>query len=223
MSDFFTQTEINNPGTVVIMLISALICGLIITAVYRIGTANPSKHMMISILIVPAIVQAIIMSVNNSIGAGIAAVGAFSLIRFRSIPGSSRDICILFFAMSTGLISGMGFVGYAVTFAVILSIIIVIAEKIISPGRKGRVRQLKIVIPEDVDYSNAFNDIFTEYMSDFELVCVKTVRMGVMYELIYHVTYKKDICEKDMLDKIRCRNGNLTVCSEIIPDIKEEL
>lgn len=223
MNDFFTQIVISSPASAALMTGAALFCGLIIMLVYRLGEEKPSKHMMISALIVPAIVEAVIMAVNGSIGAGVAAAGAFSLVRFRSLPGSSRDICILFFAMSVGLVTGMGFAGYAVVFTVGLGIVIVIAEKIISPKSSGFMRQLKIIIPEDMDYSGVFDDIFKEYTASASLIRVKTVRMGTMYELVYNVVYKNGASEKDMLDKIRCRNGNLTVSSEMVPDLKEEL
>lgn len=223
MNDFFTQIVISSPASAALMTGAALFCGLIIMLVYRLGEEKPSKHMMISALIVPAIVEAVIMAVNGSIGAGVAAAGAFSLVRFRSLPGSSRDICILFFAMSVGLVTGMGFAGYAVVFTVGLGIVIVIAEKIISPKSSGFMRQLKIIIPEDMDYSGIFDDIFKEYTASASLIRVKTVRMGTMYELVYNVVYKNGASEKDMLDKIRCRNGNLTVSSEMVPDLKEEL
>lgn len=223
MNDFFTQIVISSPASAALMTGAALFCGLIIMLVYRLGEEKPSKHMMISALIVPAIVEAVIMAVNGSIGAGVAAAGAFSLVRFRSLPGSSRDICILFFAMSVGLVTGMGFAGYAVVFTVGLGIVIVIAEKIISPKSSGFMRQLKIIIPEDTDYSGVFDDIFKEYTASASLIRVKTVRMGTMYELVYNVVYKNGASEKDMLDKIRCRNGNLTVSSEMVPDLKEEL
>lgn len=223
MSVFFTRIDITSPAGAAAMTGVALLCGLCIMLVYRLGEAKPSKHMMISALIVPAIVQAVIMAVNGSIGAGVAAAGAFSLVRFRSLPGSSRDICILFFAMSVGLVIGMGFAGYAAVFTVGLGIVMIIAEKIISPKSSGLMRQLKIIIPEDMDHSGAFDDIFKEYTVSASLIRVKTVRMGTMYELVYYVVYKNGASEKEMLDKIRCRNGNLTVCSEMIPDLKEEL
>lgn len=223
MSELFTRIDITSPAGAAAMTGAALLCGLIIMFIYRLGEEKPSKYMMISVLIVPAIVQAVIMAVNGSIGAGVAAAGAFSLVRFRSLPGSSRDICILFLSMAVGLVIGMGFAGYAAVFTAGIGIVIVAAEKIISPRGKGRLRQLKIIIPEDMDHSGAFDDIFAEYTLSASLIRVRTVRMGTMYELVYHVTYKTDASEKDMLDKIRCRNGNLTVCSEIIPDQKIEL
>lgn len=203
-------------------LLIALLCGAIVAVVYRVGTNRPSKFMMISTLIVPAIVQVIIMMVNGNIGAGVAAAGAFSLVRFRSIPGSSRDICMLFLSMASGLACGMGFMWYALIFTVILAIVIIAAEKLVPPNRAA-MRQLKIVIPEDMDYDGAFDDILKEYTSSFRLDNVKTIRMGTMYELDYVITCKAGKSEKEMLDKIRCRNGNLTVSCGIVPDGKYEL
>ena len=165
-------------------LLISLICGIIIAVVYRVGTNRPSKFMLISTLIVPAIVQVIIVVVNGNIGAGVAAAGAFSLVRFRSIPGSSRDICMLFLAMASGLVCGMGFMWYALIFTVLIAIVIIVAEKLVPPNRAA-MRQLKIVIPEDMDYDGAFDDIFKEYTGSFHLDNVRTIRMGTMYELTY--------------------------------------
>ncbi|MBQ5318667.1 MAG: DUF4956 domain-containing protein [Oscillospiraceae bacterium] len=203
-------------------LIISLICGIIVAVVYRFGTNRPSKFMIVSTLIVPAIVQVIIMMVNGNIGAGVAAAGAFSLVRFRSIPGSSRDICMLFLAMASGLVCGMGFMWYALIFTAIIAVVIVIAEKLVPPNRAA-MRQLKIVIPEDMDYSGTFDEIFKEYTNSCRLDYVRTIRMGTMYELVYIITCKAGKSEKEMLDKIRCRNGNLTVSCGIVPDSKEEL
>lgn len=200
----------------------SLLCGVIVAFIYRIGTDRPSKYMVISTLVVPAIVQVIIMMVNGSIGAGVAAAGAFSLVRFRSIPGSSRDICMLFLSMAAGLVCGMGFIWYALVFTVILAIVIAVAEKIIPPS-KGAMRQLKIIIPEDMDYIGTFDDIFNTYTHSCKLDRVHTVRMGTMYELVYTITLKNNLSEKEMLDKIRCRNGNLSVSCGILPNNTEIL
>ncbi|MBP1543739.1 MAG: DUF4956 domain-containing protein [Oscillospiraceae bacterium] len=200
-----------------------LLCGIITAIVYRLGADKPSKYMMVSTLIIPTIVQAVIMMVNGSIGAGVAAAGAFSLVRFRSIPGSSRDICILFLGMAAGLVAGMGFLGYALAVTVVLGVVIVLAEKLLPPHGRDTLRQLKITIPEDMDYSGVFDEILDEYTSSHRMTRVRTVRMGTMYELIYDVHVKKSVSEKEMLDRLRSRNGNLTVCLGIVPDAKEEL
>lgn len=200
-----------------------LLCGIITAIVYRLGADKPSKYMMVSTLIIPTIVQAVIMMVNGSIGAGVAAAGAFSLVRFRSIPGSSRDICILFLGMAAGLVAGMGYLGYALAVTVVLGVVIVLAEKLLPPHGRDTLRQLKITIPEDMDYSGVFDEILDEYTSSHRMTRVRTVRMGTMYELIYDVHVKKSVSEKEMLDRLRSRNGNLTVCLGIVPDAKEEL
>lgn len=225
MNEFlFTQIDIlgSLPNTLSAIGI-ALLSGIIAAVVYRLGAEKPSKYMMISAVIIPAIVAAVIMVVNGSIGAGIAAAGAFSLVRFRSVPGSSRDICVLFFGMAAGLITGMGYLGYGLIFSLVIGIVIAAGEKLLKAASGGEQRQLKIVIPEDMDYSGTFDDVFEEFTLSCKPQRVKTIRMGTMYELTYNVQLKKDVSEKEMLDKIRCRNGNLTVSIGLVPDNKEEL
>ena len=161
MAEFiFNQVQMATVQGVSMSLATALICGIIIALVYRLGTDRPSKYMIITILIMPAVVQAVIMLVNGSIGAGVAVAGAFSLVRFRSLPGSSRDICILFFAMATGISMGMGYLGYGIAFTIALALVIVIAERIVPSDHTKKSRLLRIFIPEDTDYSNLFDDIF---------------------------------------------------------------
>ncbi len=198
-----------------------LLCGIICAAVYRIGADKPSKYMIITSTIMPTIVQAVIMVVNGSIGAGIAAAGAFSLVRFRSIPGSSRDICMLFMGMAAGLVAGMGYVGYALALTVVLGIVVLAVERLL-PSSKSR-RQLRISIPEDLDYNGIFDEVLKQYTSSFRLDHVRTIRMGTMYELVYELNMKKSSSEKEMVDKLRCRNGNLTIKLGMVPDTKDEL
>jgi len=201
----------------------ALLCGLIIAVIYRHGTDRPSKYMMVTTLIMPAVVQAVIMLVNGSIGTGVAVAGAFSLVRFRSVPGSSRDICILFLAMASGLACGMGYVGYSVMFTLAISLIILAADKLIPSDNGKKARLLRILVPEDMDYCGLFDDIFREYTSSYRLNGVKSVRMGTMFDLQYTITIKDLSKEKEMLDKIRCRNGNLTISCGLIPATHDEL
>lgn len=225
MNEFlFNQTDIlGSVPTLLAAVGIALLSGIIAALVYRLGTDKPSKYMMISAVVIPAIVAAVIMVVNGSIGAGIAAAGAFSLVRFRSIPGSSRDICVLFFGMASGLITGMGYLGYGLLFSIIIGVVIVVGERLMKIGSGGDVRQLKIVIPEDMEYNGAFDDVFEEFTTTCKAQRVRTIRMGTMYELTYNIQLKKNVSEKEMLDKLRCRNGNLTVSIGLIPDLKEEL
>ncbi|MGN1137364.1 MAG: DUF4956 domain-containing protein [Oscillospiraceae bacterium] len=211
--------------TVMQLLISigaSVLSGLIIALVYRVGTKFPSRNLTAALVILPAVVQVVIMLVNGNVGAGVAVMGAFSLVRFRSVPGTSRDIIMLFFAMAAGLATGMGYIFFALVFVAVIGIIFTAAEKLIPKAWEGR-QQLKITIPEDLDYSGVFDDIFEKYTSYSELIRVKTTNMGTMYELVYHISQKDASREKAMLDEIRCRNGNLTVVCGMIPVTPEEL
>lgn len=224
MNEFiFNQVNMTSVSGVAMTLGAAILCGLLISIVYRLGTDRPSKYMLVTILIMPAVVQAVIMLVNGSIGAGVAVAGAFSLVRFRSLPGCSRDICILFFAMAGGIAMGMGYVGYGLAFTIALSVVIVIAEKVIPSDHTKKSRLLRIFVPEDADYSGLFDDIFKDYTVSCVLDSVKTVRMGTMFDLHYIITLKDVSKEKEMLDKIRCRNGNLTVSCGLLPAVRDEL
>ena len=163
------------------------------------------------------------MLVNGNIGTGVAVAGAFSLVRFRSVPGTSRDICILFLAMASGIASGIGYVGYGAMFTLVIGLVILVAEKLIPSENSRKTRLLRIMVPEDTDYSGLFDDIFEQYTSRFALNTVKTVRMGTMFDLQYTITIKDPKKEKEMLDKIRTRNGNLTVSCGIVPVSHDEL
>lgn len=224
MLDFiFKQISMNSGTGYIIAFAAALICGLIIAVVYRLGTDRPSKYMTVTSIIMPAVVQAVIMLVNGSIGAGVAVAGAFSLVRFRSVPGSSRDICILFLAMASGIAMGMGYVGYGAMFTIVISFVVFAAEKIIPSDHTKKSRLLRVFIPENADYNNLFTDIFSEYSVSCTLQNVKTAKMGTMFVLEYLITLKDISKEKEMLDKIRCRNGNLTVSIGIVPVVRDEL
>ncbi len=223
MTEFiFSKTDILSGFPTVLASIGiTLLCGVICALAYRFGADRPSKYMIITSLIMPTIVAAVITMVNGSIGAGVAAAGAFSLVRFRSVPGSSRDICMLFMGMAAGLVAGMGFIGYALGLTILLAVVVIAAELLL-PGAKNR-RQLKISVPEDLDYNGVFDEVIKEYTTYSRLDHVKTVRMGTMYELVYEIHMKKSASEKEMIDKLRCRNGNLTISLGMVPDTKDEL
>ncbi len=221
MEFIFRQIAATSPLGSAIILGCSLLCGVIIALVYRAGAYRPSKFMIITAIIMPSVVQMVIMLVNGSVGAGVAVAGAFSLVRFRSIPGSSRDICILFLAMASGIAMGMGYAAYGVIFTLIISAVVFISEKIIPSEQTKNSRILRIAIPEDTDYNGLFDDIFKEYAKHISLQNVRSVKMGTMFELQYIITMKDMSREKEMLDKIRCRNGNLTVGIGVIPASNE--
>ncbi len=174
-----------------------------------------SQSFAVTLAIMPAVVQLIIMLVNGNIGAGIAVAGAFSLVRFRSAPGSAREIGSIFLAMATGLATGMGYVAIAGIFFVIMAVfMMVLSAAGFGSGSAGE-RILKITIPENLDYEGLFDDLFEKYTESASLERVKMTNVGTMYELSYDIRLKKDNVPKEFIDQLRCRNGNLNiVCSK---------
>lgn len=186
--------------------------GLLIAAAYMYNTRY-TKSFVATLAMLPAIICVIIMMVNGSVGTGIAVAGAFSLVRFRSVPGTAKEICAIFLAMGTGLITGMGYLGLAAVFSAVLSLAIILLNHIDLGSKKNadRYKSIRIVIPEDLDYTGIFDDLFAEYTNSCELVNVKTTNMGSMFRLTYDVTLKDPAREKELIDKMRCRNGNLEI------------
>lgn len=170
-----------------------------------------------TLAMIPAIVCAVIMMVNGNVGAGVATAGAFSLVRFRSLPGTAKEIGILFLAMGTGLITGMGYIAYGFLFAVVPSAVYMLYSQIGFGTKKQAAKQfalkktMRITIPEDLDYTEIFDDLFEKYTKDNELVSVKTTNMGSLFRLTYDMTLKDKSMEKALIDDIRCRNGNLEI------------
>lgn len=152
--------------------------------------------------------------VNGNLGTSVAVLGAFSLIRFRSIPGNSREITSIFFAMAIGLATGMGQLILAIMLTIIIGFVLFILSKSKFGEQKISDQVLKITIPETLDYNNVFNDIFNEYLEEYKLFQVKTTSMGSLYELSYKVSLKDDLCSKKLMDDIRVRNGNLKIVLE---------
>ena len=175
--------------------------------------AHYTKSFVMTLALLPAIVCVVIMMVNGNIGAGVAVAGAFSLVRFRSAPGTAREIAAIFLAMGTGLVSGMGYLGFAVLFTVIMGLLFALYNLLGSGlNRRLSVRKtLKITIPEDLDYTSVFDDIFGEYTSECQLIKVKSTNMGSMFRLTYGITLRDASKEKEFIDKLRVRNGNLEI------------
>ena len=190
----------------------SLLLGILIAAAYMYNTRY-TKSFAVTLAMLPAIICVIIAMVNGSIGAGIAVAGAFSLVRFRSVPGTAKEICAIFLAMATGLATGMGYLGLAAAFTAVLALVILITSRFDFGTRRNadRYKSFRIVIPEDLDYSGVFDDLFAEYTTSYELVNVRTTNMGSMFRLTYDVTLKDPDREKELIDKIRCRNGNLEI------------
>lgn len=170
-----------------------------------------SQSFAVTLAMLPATVAVVIMLVNGNIGAGVAVAGGFSLVRFRSAAGTAREIGMIFLAMTLGLALGMGYVGLAVCFFLVMAVFTAVLTTVDFGGRKDGERTLKISIPESLDYEGLFDDLFAEYTDRSELDKVKTTNMGTLYELTYRIVLKDAAKTKEFLDELRCRNGNLTI------------
>ena len=200
------------PTDFLICLGLSLALGLLLALCYMFRTRY-TRSFVVTLALLPAMVCVVTMMVNGDIGTGVAVLGVFSLVRFRSVPGTAKEIGTLFIAMGTGLICGMGYLGYGVLFTVIMCAVFVLYN-LLNLGEGKRLSMEKTVtvtIPEDLNYTDAFTDLFAEYTSTWELVRVKTTNMGSMYRLTYNITFKDAGKEKEFIDKLRCRNGNLEI------------
>lgn len=204
-----------------IALLTSIILGLIISFVH-IKTSKYSKNFIITLAILPLLVQVIIMLVNGNLGTSVAILGAFSLVRFRSIPGNSREIVSVFFAMVIGLAIGTGFIIFSIMITLIVCLLLIIFSKTNFGNIDKNERKLTILIAEDLDYTNIFDDIFKKYTKSFNINKVKTVNMGSIFQLEYCIILKNDVNEKEFIDEIRVKNGNLKIVLSQ-PLNKEEL
>lgn len=196
--------------------------GVLIAVIYM-QQGNYSKNFVVTLAMMPVLVQVVIMLVNGNVGTSVAVLGTFGLVRFRSVPGTSREIANIFFAMAVGLATGMGYITFAVAMVVVVGGMFLILGKTSFGERKYDEKDLRITIAEDLDYTDIFEDIFQEYTSKCSLEQVKTTNLGSMYELRYHITLKDAKKEKEMIDQLRCRNGNLTIICGKRSTIQEEL
>ena len=179
--------------------------------------SRQSKGFLLSVMLIPVIVQLVIMLVSDSVGAGIAVMGAFSLVRFRSAPGSAKEIVSIFLAMATGLATAKGYLGLAAVFVVVICLIMLLANFIRFREKDDLQRELRITIPEDLNYAHEFDDLFTKYTRQAKLMNVKTTNMGSLYKLSYRVELKTEDDVQAFIDELRCRNGNLEIAMMIHP------
>lgn len=191
---------------------TSLLVGLILAIGYMYRTRY-TKSFVVTLALLPAVVCVVIMMVNGNVGAGVAVAGAFSLVRFRSVPGTAKEITMLFLAMGAGLIAGMGYLAFAVLFTLIMCAINLLYNQLDFGFKKNsaRYKTLNITIPEDLDYTGVFETLLSEYTTSYELVRVKTTNMGSLFRLTYNVVMKDGANEKNLIDELRCRNGNLEI------------
>lgn len=189
------------------------------TALVSMFKSRSSQSFAVALAVLPAVVQVVIMLVNGNIGAGVAVAGAFSLVRFRSAPGSAREIGYVFLAMAIGLATGMGYVVLAAVFFAVIAAVMLLLAATNFGNRHDSERVLKITIPENLDYDGLFDDLFDKYTKSHELVKVRTSNMGTLYELQYRIVLKSAQPPKSFIDDIRCRNGNLNIiCGRVNTD-----
>lgn len=173
--------------------------------------SNHTKSFLLTMTMLPAIVAVVILMVNGNIGAGIAVTGAFSLVRFRSVPGTAKEISAIFLAMGCGLIVGMGYIGFAALFALILGVCMMAFTAAPFGRFSDSHKSLTMTIPEDVNYETEFQDIFDRYTTSCDLISARTTNMGSLFRLNYNITMAEGANEKSFIDALRTRNGNLEI------------
>lgn len=198
VSSFFICTAVS----LVLGVATALLSGF---------RARTTKSFAITLAVLPAVVQVVLMLVNGNLGAGVAVAGAFSLVRFRSAPGNAREIAAIFLAMALGLATGMGYVVLALVFFAVVAAVFVLLTLCHFGGNTAGERTLKITIPENIDYEGVFDDLLARYTKEYTLDKVKTTNMGSLFELHYRVVFRDAGVPKAFLDELRCRNGNLPI------------
>lgn len=199
-------------GTFLISIGTALVLGLI-TALFYTYRSTYSKGFVVTLATLPAVVAAIIMMVSGSLGASVAVAGTFSLVRFRSAPGSAKEIAAIFLAMASGLACGMGYPAYGAVFTVIMCIVTLVYNAL-RFGEKKNIelrRTLSVTVPEDLNYGSIFDDIMEKYTSEWTLTKVKTTNLGSLNKLTYDIVFRENGSEKPMIDELRTRNGNLEI------------
>lgn len=201
---------------------ASLVLGVIASLIYMYRNTY-AKGFVVTLALLPAIVQVVIMLVNGNLGAGVAVMGAFSLIRFRSVAGGGREIGSVFLAMAIGLATGMGYVGIAALLVLVVGAVSVLLQTTAFGEGSSAEKELRISIPESLEFDGLFDDILEQYTKKNELFRIKTTNMGSMFELRYRITLKQQGTEKELLDTIRIRNGNLNVSLGKVSTLKDEL
>lgn len=211
---FTTTTENSiNISQSILAVVVAVIIGLVIGVTYMLLCKKEGyqKNFVFGLIIIPAVVTVVIMLVGSNVARAFSMAGAFALVRFRSVPGSAKDIAIVFFAMASGLACGLGYVTFACVFVVIMIVILILLTVFNFAQPHTDIKQLRITIPESLNYSDVFDDVMNKFTEKAELRKVKTTNMGTMFELSYNVVVKDSVNEKEFIDNLRMRNGNLNI------------
>lgn len=211
----FTGTADNtiSIGSSMLAIGAAVILGLIIGAVYMYICRRDGygKNFIVGLVILPAVVAAVILLIGSNVARAFSMAGAFALVRFRSAPGNAKDIAVVFFAMASGLACGLGYVTFACAFVILMLVVLVVLNLLHFGDDRSGSKQLKLTVPENLNYSHVFDEVFEKYTTQSTLRRVRTTNMGTMYELTYSVSMKRNADEKEFIDHLRMRNGNLNI------------
>ena len=207
--DIFTDAAVD-PAMMMLAIGVSLLLGLVVAKVYQFKTVY-SKSFVMSLALLPTLIAIVIFLINGSLGAGVAVMGAFSLIRFRSAPGGAKELVSIFLVMTIGIAIGMGYLVFATIFTLIMSLVMLLLEVVNFGQMKHSMRQLTVVIPESLDYESIFDDIFNKAANHVELANVKTSDMGSLFKIKYIIQLNGRMTEKELIDALRTRNGNLEI------------
>jgi uncharacterized membrane protein YhiD involved in acid resistance len=218
--DKLFETILNSESITVLQYFIIIGCALLIGIGFAFlcyFKSKSSKNFLITLSLLPLAVAMVILLVNGNIGIGVAVAGAFGLVRFRSAQGNAKERTEIFIAMAIGLALGTGYIAYAVIFTLIAGIALLLFSKYkIFEHNDSKEKVMRITIPEDLDYNDIFNDLFERYTKKCELVKVKSTNMGSLFRLTYELEMIDMKLEKEFLDQLRCRNGNLEIQMERI-------
>jgi hypothetical protein len=202
--------------------VSFILGGLIsLTYIKTCNKGGYSQNFSLTLILIPAVIAVIILLIGSNIARAFSLAGAFSIIKFRSAPGDPKDIAYVLFTMAAGLACGVGAYAYAVMFTVMLCLVMFILNLINFGAKKTSNKLLKITIPEDLDYEGAFDEVFNKYTTGYDLRKVRTTDLGSLYELVYTITMGNEVSQKEFIDALRCRNGNLNIVLSMSAEASE--
>lgn len=222
ISNVTENTSISLIDSVLTIFISFILGGIISTTYMKTSSKGGySQNFSLTLIIIPTVIAIIVLLIGSNVARAFSLAGAFSIIKFRSAPGNPRDIAFVLFSMAAGLACGVGAYSYGALFTIFLCALMFVLSITNFGGKKFSHKILKITIPEDLDYEGAFDDIFVKFTSSYELTKVKTIDLGSLFQLVYTVTIDNNTSQKQFLDELRCRNGNLNIILSMNEDMQE--
>ncbi|WP_068777165.1 DUF4956 domain-containing protein [Paenibacillus sp. FJAT-26967] len=216
-----TNATLTFSHSLLTIVVSFLLGGIISITYMKTSKQTYSQNFALTMILIPSIIAIIILLIGNNIARAFSLAGAFSIIRFRSAPGDPKDIAFVLFTMATGLACGVGVYGYAIMFTLILCTLMIVLHKFKFGAQKTTQKLLKITVPEDLAYEEAFLEVFRQFQVDHELKKVKTTELGSLFELVYSITMDPAANQKDLIDALRCRNGNLNITLTMNPQASD--